>query len=61
MVAGETIVTYETGRDCLDQIQRCLADWTAAKKMADNGRRQIGDLYTKERQWALFNMIVARL
>jgi hypothetical protein len=61
MVAGETMVTYETGRDCLDQIQRCLADWTAAKKMADNGRRQIGDLYTKERQWALFNMIVARL
>jgi spore maturation protein CgeB len=61
MVADETIVTYETGRDCLDQIQRCLSDWTAAKKIADSGRRQIGDLYTKERQWALFNMIVARL
>jgi hypothetical protein len=61
MVADETIVTYNTSQVCLDQIRRCLTNWTEAKQIADNGRRQISDLYTKDRQWALFNMIVARL
>jgi len=61
MVAGETIVTYETSGNCLDQIRRCLADWTAAKNVAENGRRQVSDFYTKDRQWARFNMIVAKL
>jgi hypothetical protein len=61
MVADETIVTYETSGNCLDHIRQCLADWTAAKKMADNGRSRISDLYSKERQWVLFETIVARL
>jgi Glycosyl transferases group 1 len=61
MVADNTIVTYETSADCLDQIRRCLADWTAAKQIADNGRTQISNLYSKERQWTSFNMIVGSL
>jgi hypothetical protein len=61
MVADETIVTYETGADCLDQIRRCSADWPAAKQIADNGRRQISNLYSKERQWTSFKMIVGSL
>jgi Glycosyl transferases group 1 len=61
MVADETIVTYESGRNCLDQMRQCFADWTAAKEMADNGRSRISGLYTKERQWVLFERIVARL
>ena len=61
MVADETIVTYQTSEDCLNQIRRSLADWTAAKQIADNGRKQISNLYSKERQWALFNMIVESL
>ena len=61
MVADETFVTYETSGNCLDQIRQCLADWTAAKKIADNGRSRISDLYSKERQWVLFETIVARL
>lgn len=61
MAANETIVTYETSGDCLDQIRQRLADWTNAKKIADNGRRRIVDLYTKERQWISFKAIVAGL
>jgi hypothetical protein len=61
MTADETIVTYETSGDCVDQIQRLLADWTAARKIADNGRRRISDLYSKDRQWNSFEAIVARL
>jgi hypothetical protein len=61
MVAEQTIVTYETGGKCVDQIRRCLADWTTAKKVAENGRRQVSDLYTKDRQWIRFNAIVAKL
>jgi hypothetical protein len=61
MVADKTIVTYETREDCLSQIRRSLADWTSAKQIADRGRRQIGNLYSKEGQWTLFNVIVAGL
>jgi hypothetical protein len=61
MIADETIVTYDTSGNCLDQIQRRLADWTAAKKIAETGRSRISDLYTKERQWVSFKMIVANL
>ena len=61
MVADETIVTYETSADCIAQVRRCLADWTAAKQIADNGRTQVGNLYSKERQWTSFNMIVGSL
>ena len=61
MVANETIVPYDTSTDCLDQIRRCLTDWTAVKQIAANGRHQIENLYTKERQWALFNIILGSL
>jgi hypothetical protein len=61
MVADETIVTYKTGEECLDQIRQCLSDDAHARKIADNGRRQIDDLYRKERQWALFKKVVAKL
>ena len=33
----------------------------AAKQIADNGRKQISNLYSKERQWALFDMVVESL
>jgi hypothetical protein len=61
MNAGETMVTYSSGEDSLDQIRARLTDWTAARTIADNGRSRIVDLYSKERQWALFGMIVGRL
>jgi len=61
MIADETIVTYENGEDCLDQIQQRLADWAGAKKMAEKGRSRIGELYRKEHQWAQFKAVVASL
>jgi hypothetical protein len=61
MKAGETMETYSSGEECIDRIRACLTDWAAAKKIADNGRSRIGDLYSKERQWTLFEMIVGRL
>jgi hypothetical protein len=61
MNAGETIVTYGSGEDCLDQIQARLTDWNDAKRIADNGRSRIADLYSKDRQWALFKTVLTRL
>jgi hypothetical protein len=61
MVPDETIMTYDTSESCLDQIQRGLADDTVARKIADKGRCRIGDLYRKERQWARFEELVAKL
>jgi hypothetical protein len=61
MVANETIVTYDTSGNCLDQIRQCLRGWAGAKRIADSGRRLIGDLYRKERQWALFKTVAANL
>lgn len=60
MEAGETMSVYETGEDCLNQIERSLSDWSAAKQKADRGRSRIRDLYSKERQWALFEKLVER-
>jgi hypothetical protein len=59
MVAGETIVTYETGENCLDQIRQCLSEEVHAREIADNGRRRIGELYDKESQWARFTKLAA--
>ena len=61
MIPGETIVTYETAESGAEKIQRLLSDRTLTKKMADNGQRQIGDLYTKAHQWSLFKAVLARL
>jgi hypothetical protein len=59
MVAGETIVTYESGENCLDQIRQCLSEAMRAREIADNGRRRIGELYAKESQWARFKKLAA--
>jgi Glycosyl transferases group 1 len=61
MIPGETIVAYETAENGVEQIQRLLSDWTLTKKISDNGRRQIGDLYTKAHQWSLFKTVLATL
>ncbi|MET4214264.1 MULTISPECIES: glycosyltransferase [Bradyrhizobium] len=61
MEEGETILTYETGKHCLDQIERSLNNWDEAQKKADKGRSRIADLYSKERQWALFNRLLENL
>ena len=60
MEAGETMSVYQNGRECLGQIERCLSDWIAAKQKADSGRSKIRDLYSKERQWALFEKLLER-
>jgi Glycosyl transferases group 1 len=60
MEAGDTMSVYQNGGDCLGQIESCLSDWGAAKQKADRGRSKIRDLYSKERQWALFEKLLER-
>jgi hypothetical protein len=57
----ETMLVYENDRNCLDQMRRCLADWKAVQSIAENGRRRMNEVYSKARQWALFEAVVAGL
>lgn len=57
----ETMVTYDGAQDCLERIDRCLDRWPEPKEISDRGRSKVGELYDKERQWALFTSIVAGL
>jgi hypothetical protein len=61
MIAEETIVTYKTNDACLERLRGLLSEWNAAQRIASDGRSRISGLYTKERQWASFEMIVANL
>jgi hypothetical protein len=61
MVAHETIVTYATSGNCVELIDQYLTDRRAAETIADAGRKRLTDLYSKERQWALFRTILASL
>ena len=56
-----TIAIYETGNDCLVQVEKCLRDWDEMKTRAERGRQAVRDLYGKERQWALFERLLERL
>ena len=56
MVADETIVTYQTSEDCLNQIRRSLADWTAAKQIADNGRKPDHAIYIPKNANGLYSI-----
>jgi hypothetical protein len=58
---GETMLTYDSAESCVGQIERCLGDWAHARRIAEDGRRRIGEAYSKARQWSLFESIVARL
>ncbi|MBR1162925.1 glycosyltransferase family 1 protein [Bradyrhizobium elkanii] len=61
MDPGRTIVTYEAGNDCLAQIENSLRNWDDMKAKAERGRRAVGDLYSKERQWVLFENLLERI
>jgi hypothetical protein len=56
-----TMLTYADGQDCLQRIEQSLKDWDCAKAIADEGRRRIGQIYSKARQWSSFEAVVARL
>lgn len=55
------MLAYDSDESCIEQIQRSLADWPCVQKIAENGRGRINEIYSKERQWASFESIVARL
>ncbi|QOZ27263.1 glycosyltransferase [Bradyrhizobium sp. CCBAU 51753] len=58
---GETIATYQNGNDCQVQVENCLCGWDELKARAEKGRAAVRDLYSKERQWALFEQLLGRL
>jgi Glycosyl transferases group 1 len=57
----ETMLTYVSDESCVKQIERCLNSWDNVERIAKEGRRLIGCTYSKDRQWSLFQAIVARL
>ena len=61
MDGDATMLNYETGDDCLAQIEKALKNWSEARKKADRGRDRITELYSKQRQWALFEGLLERL
>ena len=61
MDGDATMLNYKTGDDCLAQIEKALKNWSEARKKADRGRDRITELYSKQRQWALFEGLLERL
>jgi len=61
MDGDATMLNYETGDDCLAQIEKALKNWSEARTIADRGRDRITELYSKQRQWALFEGLLERL
>jgi hypothetical protein len=55
------MLTYDGDESCLGQIKRCLNDWDNVRSIAEHARTQICETYSKARQWALFEAIVAGL
>jgi len=55
------MLTYDSSESCVGQIVRCLKDWDHVRRIAEDGRRRIGEAYGKERQWSSFQAIVAGL
>ena len=58
---NETMLVYDTGLECVKQIENALSDWDVAKATAVGGRARAEKLYSKDRQWISFNSIVERL
>jgi hypothetical protein len=56
-----TMLTYDTGADCVAQIESSLLNWNERKSRADKGRSKIRQLYNKEVQWAQFEKLLERL
>ncbi|QPF82978.1 glycosyltransferase family 1 protein [Bradyrhizobium genosp. L] len=61
MEEGKTIAIYQSGNDCPIEVENCLRGWNELKARADKGRTAVRDLYSKERQWALFGQLLERL
>lgn len=61
MVAGETLLTYETPEEAVQLIERGLTDADWAARIADRGYDMIRTRYTKRDQWQRFEQIVASL
>jgi hypothetical protein len=57
----QTMLTYADSQGCRQRIERSLKDWDRVKGIADEGRRRVAEIYSKARQWSLFEAVVARL
>jgi hypothetical protein len=58
MDPNKSILTYASPGECVETIERALADWERMKSVAVQGRREVEDRYSKKRQWLLFNELV---
>ena len=58
---ASTMLTYDTGADCVAQIESSLLNCNETKSRADRGRSKVRQLYSKEVQWAQFGKLLERL
>jgi len=61
MINGQTIVTYKSPRDAVEQICKFLADTKGSAEIARAGHEMLKTSYSKERQWKRFEALVASL
>ncbi|GAA0003906.1 glycosyltransferase family protein [Bradyrhizobium diazoefficiens] len=61
MVPGVTIETYASFELAGPTVARALENWTQSMEIAARGRAELGQIYTKGRQWHDFERLVAQL
>ena len=57
MVAGKTILTYDSPLDAVRVIEEALASPARSTRVADRGHGMVTDIYSKSRQWHLFQQL----
>jgi hypothetical protein len=59
MVPGETLCTYDDAEGAVEQIRRLLDDAGTRIRIASAGQQMLSQRYSKEAQWAAFQVLVA--
>jgi spore maturation protein CgeB len=58
---GVDFYTYHDFKSLETQIEKVLADWPYHQQMAKNTQDKISKLYSKEKQWLLFQDYISKL
>lgn len=58
MVAGQTMVNYESTADVANVVESTLEHWSSSQVIAGRGREMVKSQYSKELQWRRFLELV---
>lgn len=61
MVAGETMMTYQSSEDVVVRIEELLQKPGDIASVADAGYRMVATKYSKENQWDAFQLLISDL